>query len=117
MIDETPAAPTAAGANLPPSTSGQPRHGQPRNPATPQPRNPATPQPRNPATPVRERLLKAALECFLADDYHRVTTRLVAEKAGANVPMIRYYFGNKEGLYEEMGHLYEFVPQPVGQIP
>jgi AcrR family transcriptional regulator len=54
------------------------------------------------AAPVRVRLVKAALDCFLADDYHRVTTRLIAEKAGANVSMIRYYFGNKEGLYEEM---------------
>lgn len=51
---------------------------------------------------VRARLLQAALECFLADDYHKVTTRLIAAKAGANVSMIRYYFGNKEGLYEEM---------------
>lgn len=55
-----------------------------------------------PAEPVRARLVKAALECFLADDYHRVTTRLIADKAGVNVSMIRYYFGNKEGLYEEM---------------
>lgn len=52
--------------------------------------------------PVRARLLKAALDSFLADEYHKVTTRLIAEKAGANVSMIRYYFGNKEGLYEEM---------------
>lgn len=51
---------------------------------------------------VRDRLVKAALDCFLADDYHRVTTRLIAERAGANASMIRYYFGNKEGLYEEM---------------
>jgi AcrR family transcriptional regulator len=51
---------------------------------------------------VRSRLVRAALDCFLADDYHRVTTRLIAERAGANVSMIRYYFGNKEGLYEEM---------------
>lgn len=57
-----------------------------------------------PTTPetLRSRLLQAALECFLADDYHRVTTRQIAELAGANVSMIRYYFGNKEGLYEEM---------------
>lgn len=55
-----------------------------------------------PADAVRARLLKAALECFLADEYHKVTTRLIAERAGANVSMIRYYFGNKEGLYEEM---------------
>lgn len=52
--------------------------------------------------PVRERLLKAALGSFLSDDYHKVTTRLIAEKADANISMIRYYFGNKEGLYEEM---------------
>lgn len=52
--------------------------------------------------PVHARLLKAALECFLSDEYHKVTTRLIADKANANVSMIRYYFGNKEGLYEEM---------------
>lgn len=52
----------------------------------------------DPGEPVRARLVKAALECFLADDYHQVTTRLIAEKASANVSMIRYYFGNKEGL-------------------
>lgn len=52
--------------------------------------------------PIRARLLKAALDCFLADEYHKVTTRLIADKADANISMIRYYFGNKEGLYEEM---------------
>jgi len=58
----------------------------------------------NPNTPesLRSRLIKAALDCFLADDYHKVTTRHIAECAGANVSMIRYYFGSKEGLYEEM---------------
>jgi len=52
--------------------------------------------------PVRERLLKAALDSFLSDEYHKVTTRLIAEKADSNISMIRYYFGSKEGLYEEM---------------
>lgn len=51
---------------------------------------------------VSARLLAAARECFLADDYHKVTTRAIAGKAGVNVSMIRYYFGSKEGLYEEM---------------
>jgi len=51
---------------------------------------------------LRSRLIKAALDCFLADDYHNVTTRRIAECAGGNVSMIRYYFGSKEGLYEEM---------------
>lgn len=52
--------------------------------------------------PVQARLLKAALECFLADEYHKVTTRMIAERANTNISMISYYFGNKEGLYEEM---------------
>lgn len=53
---------------------------------------------------VRRRLLDAAKTCFLADDYHEVSTRRIAEAAGVNVSMIRYYFGSKEGLYEEMIH-------------
>ena len=52
--------------------------------------------------PVRERLLDAAKACFLADDYHAVSTRRIADAAEVNVSMIRYYFGSKEGLYEEM---------------
>lgn len=51
---------------------------------------------------VRARLLLAAQQCFLSDDYHQVSTRQIAELANTNVSMIRYYFGNKEGLYEEM---------------
>lgn len=51
---------------------------------------------------ARERLLAAAKQCFLADDYHEVSTRRIADVAQVNVSMIRYYFGNKEGLYEEM---------------
>ncbi len=53
-------------------------------------------------TSVRARLLQSAQQCFLSDDYHQVSTRQIAESAGANVSMIRYYFGNKAGLYEEM---------------
>ncbi|MBF0436527.1 MAG: TetR/AcrR family transcriptional regulator [Magnetococcales bacterium] len=52
--------------------------------------------------PVRVRLLKAALDCFITEDYHQVGIRMIAEKARANPSMIRYYFGNKMGLYEEM---------------
>jgi AcrR family transcriptional regulator len=52
--------------------------------------------------PVQQRLLKAAMDCFLSDDYQRVSTRQIAAAADTNIAMIRYYFGNKEGLYEEM---------------
>ena len=51
---------------------------------------------------VQQRLIDAAMQCFLDDDYHSVTTRQIAAAADTNVSMIRYYFGNKEGLYEEM---------------
>jgi len=51
---------------------------------------------------VPERLLAAAKACFLAEDYHDVGTRRIAEMARVNVSMIRYYFGSKEGLYEAM---------------
>lgn len=54
------------------------------------------------AVPVPERLMAAALDCFLRDDYHKVTTRQIAAAAATNVSMIRYYFGSKAGLYEEM---------------
>ncbi|EPJ52916.1 MAG: regulatory protein TetR [Osedax symbiont Rs2] len=49
-----------------------------------------------------ELLIKAALNCFLNDEYDKVTTRQIAAEAGVNASMIRYYFGNKEGLFEDM---------------
>ncbi len=61
-----------------------------------------TPSERETPVPVQERLLAAALECFLSDDYHRVSTRQIATAAQSSIAMIRYYFGSKEGLYEEM---------------
>ncbi|WHI47617.1 TetR/AcrR family transcriptional regulator [Microbulbifer sp. JMSA004] len=51
---------------------------------------------------VANRLIDAARECFLNDEYQRVTTRQIAAKAGVAVSMIRYYFGSKDGLYEDM---------------
>jgi AcrR family transcriptional regulator len=51
--------------------------------------------------PVRARLLRAAADCFLvAVPYQAVSTRQIAQRAGVNVSMIRYYFGSKQGLYE-----------------
>jgi len=52
--------------------------------------------------PIRQRLLQAAKTCFLANDYNDVSTRRIADLAGANLSMIRYYFGSKGGLFEEM---------------
>ncbi|KOO04633.1 TetR/AcrR family transcriptional regulator [Vibrio nereis] len=51
---------------------------------------------------AREKLISHARDLFTAMAYDKVSTRLIANKAGVNVAMIRYYFGNKEGLFETM---------------
>ena len=47
----------------------------------------------------KEKILAAARELFLKEDYETVSIRRIAEKAGANSAMISYYFGGKENLY------------------
>lgn len=48
---------------------------------------------------ARQRLLQVALELFGAQGFQATTTRQIAETAEQTLPAIRYYFGNKEGLY------------------
>lgn len=48
------------------------------------------------------KLLSAARELFLRYGYRAVSSRQIASAAGANVAMIRYYFGGKPGLYKEV---------------
>jgi len=52
--------------------------------------------------PVQSRLLNAAFDLFQTNDYHKVTTRKLADQANTSSAMIRYFFENKQGLYEEM---------------
>lgn len=60
-------------------------------------------RPRSTATDdVREKLLGAARDLFLRYGYRTVSSRQIATAAGANVAMIRYYFGGKPGLYKEV---------------
>jgi len=80
--------------------------------------------PRNPPAPAvpkgaageqaRERLLMAALRLFADQGFARTSTREIAQAAGANVAAIRYYFGDKEGIYraaytEPMGSARDIV--------
>ncbi|GLX78628.1 TetR family transcriptional regulator [Thalassotalea insulae] len=51
---------------------------------------------------ARRKLIDAAKQCFTNMPYHDVTTRMLAEQAGVNAALIRYYFINKKGLYKEM---------------
>ena len=48
---------------------------------------------------TRERILNVALEAFGAAPFTAVTTRQIAQAAGVSLPVLQYYFGNKEGLY------------------
>ncbi|WP_220736254.1 TetR/AcrR family transcriptional regulator [Shewanella sp. c952] len=54
------------------------------------------------ANQVREALLCAARSCFISSNYDKVSIRQIANEAGVNMAMIRYYFGNKIGLFEAM---------------
>ena len=48
---------------------------------------------------TRGRLLDCALRLFSQRGFARTSTRALAEAAGANLAAIRYYFGDKAGLY------------------
>jgi len=51
---------------------------------------------------VAERLLDCACDLFLEKDFHSVSIRTLAEQADTSSGMIKYYFNNKQGLFEAM---------------
>jgi AcrR family transcriptional regulator len=51
---------------------------------------------------VRTKILSTARDLFFRYGYRSVSSRQIASAAGANVAMIRYYFGGKPGLYREI---------------
>jgi len=51
---------------------------------------------------VADRLLDCACELFLEKDFHSVSIRALAEQANTSSGMIKYYFNNKQGLFEAM---------------
>lgn len=48
---------------------------------------------------ARARLVRAALRLFAESGYQGASTRAICEAAGVNLAAIRYYFGDKSGLY------------------
>jgi TetR/AcrR family transcriptional regulator, regulator of cefoperazone and chloramphenicol sensitivity len=62
----------------------------------------------------RQCLLHAALRCFAEHGFVKTTTRMIAEAAKANVAAIRYYFGDKAGIYRAA--FVEPMGQPQGDI-
>lgn len=58
---------------------------------------------------ARSRLVLAALRLFAEKGFEAATTREICEAAGANISAIRYYFGDKAGLYRAV------FTEPMGE--
>jgi len=54
---------------------------------------------------ARSRLLQAALLLFAEKGYQLASTREICKAADANISAIKYYFGDKAGLYREVFNL------------
>jgi TetR/AcrR family transcriptional regulator len=52
---------------------------------------------------TRGQILDAAVEVFSAKGYAGARVAEIADRAGVNKQLITYYFGGKEGLYQEIG--------------
>ncbi len=50
----------------------------------------------------RERLLQAAMQVFARDGFDKGSLRQICDKARANLAAVKYYFGDKQGLYREV---------------
>ncbi|WP_133575679.1 TetR/AcrR family transcriptional regulator [Pedobacter metabolipauper] len=53
-------------------------------------------------TDKRSSILEAAEKLFCELGYEGTSTRQIAKEAGANMAMINYYFGSKEGVFMEV---------------
>ncbi len=53
-----------------------------------------------PAEATRDRILAAALEVFAERGFDGARTREIADRAGANLGLIKYYFDGKERLWK-----------------
>lgn len=53
-------------------------------------------------TEARAQLVQAARRLFVAKAYDQVSIRMLAQHAGVNSALIRYYFRDKAGLFEAM---------------
>jgi TetR/AcrR family transcriptional regulator, regulator of cefoperazone and chloramphenicol sensitivity len=76
-------------------------------------------QPRTDGEASRARLLGSGLRLFAQQGFAKTSTRELADAAGVNVAAIRYYFGDKAGLYravflEPMGSTQEDIARYDG---
>lgn len=52
-----------------------------------------------PASDIRDRLVRAARDCFLVDGVEGASLRAIARKAGTNLGMVYYYHPTKDDLF------------------
>lgn len=61
---------------------------------------------------AREDILRAARKVFSAYPFRAATTRMIAQESGVHHPLIHYYFGSKERLFEAVtAEMYEEFEQ------
>lgn len=75
---------------------------------------PRTRAPRSDGEQSRERLLHAALNLFAHQGFAKTSTREIAEAAGTNLAAIKYYFGDKAGLYRAV--FFDLQSKPEEEI-
>ncbi len=51
---------------------------------------------------IREKIIRAAIECIEKYGLHGLTVRRIAKEADVNVAAVNYYFGSKEKLVDEV---------------
>jgi TetR/AcrR family transcriptional regulator, regulator of cefoperazone and chloramphenicol sensitivity len=74
-----------------------------------------TRKPRADGTEARARLLHTALRLFAERGYAKTSTRDIAQASGINIASIKYYFGDKAGLYRAV--FTEPLGSPRDDIP
>ena len=65
---------------------------------------------------TRESILAAALDLFSERSFEGASTRLIAERAGVQQPLLTYHFGTKEELWRTaVGQLFEDLARLLAQ--
>ena len=65
---------------------------------------------------TRERILAAALDLFSERSFEGASTRLIAERAGVQQPLLAYHFGSKEELWRAaVGQLFEGLASALAE--